>query len=101
MKEIEIGTRVVVMEIEADHHVRTPKYVRGKTGVVVDSVGAYRNPEQLAYGQDGLPRLALYRVGFRQSDLWPDYAGEEIDTAVVEIYESWLKPVQPNVLPSV
>lgn len=86
------GDRVRVRQAETRSHVRTPGYVRGKTGIVVAALGDFRNPEQLAYGADGLPKLALYRIGFRQLDLWPDYAGAERDTAVVEIYEPWLEP---------
>lgn len=81
-------------DVDTSTHVRTPRYVRGKTGEVVAALGAYRNPETLAYGEDGLPRVELYRVSFRQSDLWPDYTGGPPDTAVVEIYEPWLEPVR-------
>jgi len=84
------GERVIVRLIDAHSHVRTPKYVRGKSGIVVAGLGSYRNPEQLAYGADGLPKLPLYRISFRQMDLWPNYGGPPQDTAVVEIYEPWL-----------
>ncbi len=58
---------------------------------MVAALGAYRNPEELAYGRDGLPKLRLYRVRFRQTELWSDYAGRAEDTADVEIYETWLE----------
>lgn len=85
------GIRVFVREIEATTHVRTPHYVRGKIGTVIRELGSYRNPEQLAYGADGMPLVPLYHVSFSQHDLWPDYAGERRDTAIVEIYEHWLE----------
>jgi hypothetical protein len=54
--------------------------------------GAFRNPETLAYGRDGLPRQALYLVGFRQTDLWPArYAESPRDNLYVDIYEHWLE----------
>ena len=90
-QNIELGQSVVVKNIETRSHVRTPKYIRGKSGTVVAALGAFRNPEQLAYGDDGLPKRALYRVRFRQTDLWPDYTGQPHDTAVLEIYEHWLE----------
>ena len=31
-------------------HVRAPAYLRGKTGVIERALGAFRNPEKLAYG---------------------------------------------------
>ena len=86
------GDRVKVRDIDVKTHVRTPRYVRGKTGEVVAALGAYRNPETLAYGADGLPRLELYRISFRQGALWPAYSGTPADTAIVEIFEPWLEP---------
>ncbi len=72
-------------------HLRTPWYIRGKCGQVERVCGAFRNPEDLAYGGDGLPRRVLYRVRFRQSDVWCDYGGAADDTVDVEIYEHWLE----------
>ena len=73
-------------------HVRTPYYIRGREGVVERVCGAFRNPEELAYGRSDGPPLALYRVRFRQRDVWPDYAEGAGDTLDVEIYEHWLEP---------
>ena len=50
------------------------------------------NPEELAYGRDGLPARPLYRVRFRLADVWPGYAGSEADCVEVEVYEHWLEP---------
>ncbi len=75
-------------------HLRTPAYVRGKLGWVEGVHGEFRNPEQLAYGRDGLPRQPLYLVGFRQTDLWPArYAESPRDCLYGDIYEHWLEPV--------
>ena len=74
-------------------HVRTPMYVRGKTGVIERVVGSFPNPELLAVGHSGLPYKMLYRVNFRQDDLWEDYGGPAEDTLEIEIYEHWLAPV--------
>jgi hypothetical protein len=46
----------------------------------------------LAYGGNGRPEVPLYRVGFSQADVWPDYAGASADSIVIEIYEHWLQP---------
>lgn len=54
--------------------------------------GEFANPEELAFGRDGLPLRPLYRVRFRQVELWPDYDGAEDDSIDVEIYEHWLEP---------
>lgn len=73
-------------------HIRTPRYVRGHRGVVERICGVFGNPESLAFGGDGLPQQPLYRVRFRQAELWSDYAGEPQDQVEVEIYEHWLEP---------
>ncbi|HJM60802.1 MAG TPA: nitrile hydratase subunit beta, partial [Alphaproteobacteria bacterium] len=41
-------------------HLRTPWYVRGKSGEIERICGEFRNPEGLAYGEDGLPKQTLY-----------------------------------------
>ena len=88
------GAPVRVRELDKPGHVRTPRYVRGKRGVIERLCGAFRNPEELAYGKwDGL-LVPLYRVRFAQSDLWPEYAGGECDTVDVELYEHWLEPAK-------
>ena len=86
------GDRVTVRSVHAPGHVRTPAYVRGHSGVVERLCGAYPNPEELAYARSGLPAKPLYRVRFRQADLWLDYAGGASDTVDVEIFQHWLQP---------
>jgi nitrile hydratase len=86
------GDRVRVRLAFPPGHVRTPFYVRGKSGVVERVLGCYRNPEELAYGRRGEPDLPLYRVRFLQRDVWPDYAGRPDDVVDVEIYQNWLEP---------
>lgn len=86
------GDRVTVRRADPPGHLRTPWYVRGKSGVVERVLAAFPNPEERAYGRSGLPAQPLYRVRFLQADLWPDYAGPALDTVDVEIYQHWLEP---------
>ena len=86
------GDHVRVREDYPIGHFRTPVYLRGKTGVIVRRFGAFENPELLAYAKSG-PKKALYEVRFKQTDLWPDYAGSPYDTLDVDIYEHWLDKV--------
>jgi nitrile hydratase subunit beta len=86
------GDQVKVRLAHPPGHVRTPTYVRGHTGVVERLCGAYPNPEELAYGRPGLPAQPLYRVRFRQNELWPDYRGSPADTVDVEVFQHWLEP---------
>ena len=85
------GDRVRVAARPALGHCRTPFYLRGKPGMVAEVLGAFRNPELLAYNKPGLPVLALYKVRFRQRDLWPGYSGPAGDELEADIYEHWLE----------
>jgi len=84
------GDRVRVRAAYPIGHVRTPYYVRGKSGVIERICGSFPNPEELAYARPGLPELPLYRVRFLQLELWPQYAGNPADVLDAEIYQHWL-----------
>jgi nitrile hydratase subunit beta len=87
------GDLVMVARVHPPGHRRTPFYVRGKIGSIERACGVHANPEELAYGWSGTPGKRLYRVRFRQRELWPDYDGRDEDTVDVDIYEHWLRPV--------
>jgi nitrile hydratase len=87
-----VGSPVRVRRAFPPGHLRTPYYIRGKSGVVERVLDAFPNPEERAYGRNGLPGPLLYRVRFRQADVWPDYAGGADDTVDIEIYQHWLEP---------
>lgn len=88
-----VGDRVRVRATYPLGHIRTPFYVRGRSGVIERLCGVFGNPEELAQMRSGEPRQPLYRVRFLQRDLWPDYAGSPDDVVEVEIYQHWLEPV--------
>jgi len=88
------GDRVRVKTARPPGHRRTPYYIRGKTGVVERVCGSYPNPEEVAYGFDGLPKRVLYRVRFKQDEVWPDYPGSTHDLIEMELYEHWLEPAK-------
>ena len=91
MTPFEPGERVRVRPADKPGHVRTPKYLKGKSGRVESVLGEFRNPEDLAYGLSGLPERRLYKVGFRQADLWSDYEGPADDYLYADVYEQWLE----------
>ena len=86
-----VGERVRVMKAYPPGHIRTPFYIRGHTGTIERVCGAFPNPEELAQMRDGLPAQPLYRVRFRQKDVWPDYRGPDGDVVEIEIYQHWLE----------
>lgn len=88
----EAGDRVRILDLGKPGHVRTPTYVRHKLGVIERYCGDFENPEDRAYGRWGGPRIPLYRVRLKQTDLWPDYDGMGDDVLEIEIYDHWLAP---------
>jgi nitrile hydratase len=88
------GDRVRVRAAFPPGHIRTPFFVRGREGKVEALAAIHPNPEGLAYGGDGTPRRPVYRVAFRQAELWEGYAGSPEDATVVDIFEHWLEPAE-------
>ncbi|MCA3181310.1 MAG: SH3-like domain-containing protein [Burkholderiales bacterium] len=88
------GTFVRVLAHRIPGHCRTPTYLKGHVGEVVALAGTYRDPEQLAYHRPGLPPRRLYRVRFRQRELWSDYGGPAVDTLDADLYEHWVEAVE-------
>jgi hypothetical protein len=86
-----VGDPVRVKAIFPPGHVRTPYYCRGKSGIVERICGVFRNPEQLAYGNNQAEKLTLYRVHFKHTEIWPDYQGPARDGVELEIFEHWLE----------
>lgn len=84
------GDRVLVLDLGKTGHLRTPFYVRGKIGAIVELCGCYLNPEDLAVGNTAGPAVPLYRVGFPQTRLWVEYSGSPLDTLYIEVYDHWL-----------
>jgi nitrile hydratase subunit beta len=87
-----VGARVHIADRSALGHCRTPWYLRGRIGEIVEIHGAYHDPERLAYHKPGLPLQVLYKVRFLQSDLWSGYHGPATDHLEADIYEYWLEP---------
>jgi nitrile hydratase subunit beta len=87
------GDPVRVSERAVLGHCRTPWYLRGKTGVIASVHGTFRDPESLAYHKPGLPAQVLYKVRFRQCDLWAGYTGPAGDQLEADIFEHWLEPL--------
>ena len=86
------GDRVRIRVDAPPRHIRTPAYVQGKIGEVERVHGAFRNPETLAHGGDGLPRQTLYLIRLDQRHVWETYPASPQDTLLIDIYEHWLEP---------
>lgn len=68
-------------------HIRTPHYLRGRTGTVLRHLGDFRNPEDLAFARPAAT-LPLYHVAFTPNAIWPGATASEL---VVEIFGPWLE----------
>jgi len=76
-------------EFRGPAHIRTPHYLRGKPGRVARVLGAFANPEDLAFARPATQHV-LYHVLFERPPLW--HEGEAGDDVLVEIFEHWLQP---------
>jgi len=89
MAAFRVGDRVRVRTNDPPTHMRTPAFLRGKVGVIERDQGPFGRPEDLAYGR--APRVGtVYRVRFRQREVWPDYRGGPRDTVAADLFEHWL-----------
>lgn len=86
------GDRVAVRKSYPLGHIRTPYYIRGCVGAIERICGSFPVPEELAQMRSGLPAQPLYRVRFRQADVWQDYRGRADDAVEIEIFQHWLEP---------
>ena len=85
-----MANKVRVKPMMPPGHVRAPAYLRGKKGEIERPLGAYGNPEQLAYGLKA-DKKQLYRVRFTMAELWGAKAENPTDTLDAEIYDHWLE----------
>jgi len=90
------GQNVRVRPGVAPGHIRTPWYLRGRTGRIERICGAFGNPEHLAYGRTTAD-VPLYRVRFTMAEIWGQDASGGADgakdTLDAEIFEHWLEAV--------
>jgi nitrile hydratase len=86
-----VGDKVKVRATAPLGHIRTPFYIRGHVGEIERLCGNFPNPEELAQMRNGLPAIPLYRVRFRQKEVWPDYQGPVTDVLEIEIFQHWLE----------
>ena len=86
-----MAERVRVKTWSPPGHIRTPAYLRGKTGEVERALPAFPNPELLAYGLPA-PKVPLYRVRFTMAEVWGDAAERPDDILEAEIFAHWLEP---------
>lgn len=80
------GDRVVVSNVDAPHHTRAPRYVRGQAGTVVEQHGTFVLPDDVVRGVDPPRVQPVYAVRFSATDLW----GTGTHTVTVNLWEAYL-----------
>ena len=85
-----VGDRVRVLEVVRPGHTRVPRYVRGRSGIVVHVAPRFGYPDASAHGLSAR-REPTYHVEFEARTLWGDGA-EANAPVVVDLWESYLEP---------
>src|SRR5215469_5895457 len=83
------GDRVKVRSIHPPGHTRSPRYVRGKTGVVRRVHGIYVFPDTNAH-RAGEKRQHVYLVEFSAHELW---GRDHRERVMIDLWEDYLEPV--------
>ena len=91
MTEPTLPSRVRVKTWAPPGHIRTPGYLRGKTGEIERRLPAFPNPELLAYRLPA-PEAPLLRVRVTMAEIWGPDTPHPDDTLDAEIYAHWLEP---------
>ncbi len=90
------GDRVQVLRRAPIGHYRVPRYLRGHTGVLERIVEPRElDNEEEGYGRNAGRKRHYYRVSFAMGEVWPGYAGPAHDRLLIEVFETWLKGVDP------
>ncbi|MEX2519556.1 MAG: SH3-like domain-containing protein [Paracoccaceae bacterium] len=89
---LSVGDKVRLRFAAPPGHVRTPWYLRDRTGVIERDLGLTQDPEALAYRQGDAPRRRLYRVRFEMAEIWGGAAEKSDDRLDAEIFDNWLEP---------
>ena len=81
--------RVRARNINPTGHTRLPRYVRGKTGVIVRDHGVYNFPDSNAHFQ-GEKRQHVYSVRFAATELWGEVASPR-DSVHLDLWDDYLE----------
>jgi nitrile hydratase len=84
-----VRQRVRAHNINPTGHTRLPRYVRGKTGVIVRDHGVYLFPDSNAHFQ-GEKRQHVYCVRFAATELWGEAAPPR-DSVHLDLWDDYLE----------
>jgi nitrile hydratase len=82
------GDRVMVRNLNPEHHTRLPRYARGKRGIIERDHGVFVFPDTSAHDQGAKPQH-VYSVRFTARELWGGQAAER-DTLRLDLWDDYL-----------
>jgi nitrile hydratase len=85
------GDKVRAKNVNPITHTRLPRYVRGKTGVVVHDHGVFVFNDTNAHAKGQNPQR-VYNVRFTAQELWGGAASAR-DTLHIDMFEDYIEPV--------
>ena len=85
------GDRVRARNIHPTGHTRTPRYVRGKSGVIDRDHGVFVFPDTNAVFAGKTPQH-LYSVKFTAREVWGEDASP-LDSVYLDMWDNYLEPV--------
>jgi nitrile hydratase beta subunit len=87
-----VGDDVLTSRRNPTGHTRLPRYARGRRGRIAGHHGAFDLADTLALGPCECPEH-LYAVRFEASELWGDSAADGHGSVTIDLWESYLDPV--------
>lgn len=86
------GDRVKTRNLNPPGHIRLPRYIRDKVGVIERDHGVFVFPDTHAAGLGENPQH-VYVVRFSARELWGPQGGDH-DTLLVDVWEDYLEPAE-------
>jgi nitrile hydratase len=84
------GDKVTAKNMHPTTHTRLPRYVRGKTGIVVHDHGVFVFNDTNAHNLGTNPQR-VYNVRFTAQELWGPDASPK-DTLHIDLFEPYIDP---------
>jgi nitrile hydratase len=86
-----VGDRVVVKNEHPEWHTRSPRYVRGRQGMIHLDHGVFVFPDSNSKGEGEQPQHC-YNVVFSSTELWGSLANPK-DRIYVDLFDDYLEPI--------
>ncbi len=86
--KFKVGDEILAKNIHPLHHTRTPRYIRGKRGVILKDYGVFLLADTNAHGGPDKPQH-VYSVQFMARELWGEEANAN-DSVCIDLHDDYL-----------